>query len=706
MMDLRNNRKINIIIIYSIISIYVLSIGLNLFYYFSIENINKPDNFIPMKTSNSNDFNILRFWESEIKRVNNTPLNIILGKNSTIKYINSYTKVESEFIAQKIQFDSPNWVGANPSIITLSGYLLYPKEIKSKNPGCLCMHGIDANANSSFNSKWPLALPYLEEGFIVLCHSHPGHGESEGAQPTPQNMFFPGEYNKSIHGYLTLCGAIQGLRILENLTLVNNSEIMVTGFSYGALNTMWLSSICGERIRGALPYCFVGDFEKTITDRTKLLFWILGENSDNIPVSLWENLLLRIDPTNYLKSEILPPILWQVGTTDEWFHYSSINKTYSTVQKNESYLQIYPNGHHGFPHYENTTKYFINYILNDGPTPLKIDIKDTKKGYDLLGDILTIQVELDTNENIESVKVVYKYVDIIGTSWEELYLKKFDNNIWTGILEPGIVSSKIDYYIIVNLEGEENIWFSSRIYTAGLIISNLTIPFYILLISFIFLPVGFIIWREYKKNVSELDISTQFEPKKNFIELKVNIQQKSKRNFIIYFSIMGATELIFFISLMLPMIVSNPSGLIWTNEYLYNNVYTWDLKVGELAPYLTLIFVISWILYFHLSLKKPMLSSLFKIIYPLYVIYLSLGYFGCFNDPSSLYRNFGLFSFGIGLYLMLISAFTPFFIGIWKRIYQTKFGIRIPKTKFYNIDRWFRIKSPFKLKKLIRNRDK
>ena len=57
-------------------------------------------------------------------------------------------------------------------------------------------------------------------------------------------------------------GAIQGLRLLENLTEVDKSQIMVTGGSYGALNTMWLSSIAGERIAGAVPY--IATIDRTI----------------------------------------------------------------------------------------------------------------------------------------------------------------------------------------------------------------------------------------------------------------------------------------------------------------------------------------------------------------------------------------------------------------------------------------------------------
>ena len=169
------------------------------------------------------------------------------------------------------------------------------------------MHGILGKAEEAFE----LAYPYLEEGFIALCYSHPGHGESDGPEPKQKYFYYKKDYNESAHFYLTLCGAIQGLRVLENMTLVNNSKIMVTGASYGALNTMWLSGICGDRIAGAIPYIALGDVKKVLEDPTKLLFVIWGKNADEMKDSgWWDDQNLKFDPKYYLESTKLPPILW------------------------------------------------------------------------------------------------------------------------------------------------------------------------------------------------------------------------------------------------------------------------------------------------------------------------------------------------------------------------------------------------------------
>lgn len=660
--------RITIITCFSITLISVFFNFINFNFYSNDNYIVNPET---LNSSNSDNFDILEFWQKEIERVNNTPLNTHFGVNSSVDYINPYTNEKDIFTAQEIHFDSPNWVGTSPSILRLHGYLLYPNVIKTKNPGCLCMHGLGGSANTSFK----LAYPYLIKGFVVFCHSHPGHGESEGAKPSPQNFYFEQEYNRSSHNYLTLCGAIQGLRLLENLTMVNNSQIMVTGSSYGGLNTMWLSGICGERIAGALPHVAVGDHEKDLEDPTKLLFWIWNKDPNKFPSSFWDNQNLRVDPIYYLKSNKLPPILWQIGTTDEFFHHRCINGTYQAVQHNSKFIQIFPNGHHGLYDYQNNTEYFIDYIINGNPAPPNITINNLEKHSDLLGDTLRFEITIDSDVNIKFVQVAYKYVGILGTSWELKKLVKVDGNIWTGEVQPGIISSEVDYYFIVNYEGNDNVWFSSNMFIAGILNNNLEIISYTLIICGIGLPFIYIFWRRFNKNVKNLDEKFKPDAKKNLIIESISI---------------GATESVFFFSLILPMVTFGTSGVSWSTIFVFNKIYTWPAIFGIIAPYIPAIIITIFILVSYLSLMKPILSSMFKIVYFIYMLLFYYILTGLLQGSSEL-DPFGAIDLGIGFFVIIITAITLFIIGIWKRYYQAKLDIRTPKKKFYNIDRWFRI---------------
>ncbi|MFW9950743.1 MAG: alpha/beta hydrolase family protein, partial [Candidatus Thorarchaeota archaeon] len=588
------SKKINKIIIIG--SIVIFSLLIFPFSFESYKFLNKSNTSDFSLSANEDNFDILEFWDSEMERVNNTPLNIIYGNNRSIEHVITYTNEKYELKAQEIYFTSPNWVGVQPQNLTLYGILLYPNIIKASNPGVLCMHGLNGDVEDAFD----LAIPYLEKGFVVLCHSHPGHGKSEGVEPEPKNLYYEGAYNKSAHFYLTLCGAIQGLRVLETLPFVNNSQIMVTGKSYGGLNAMWLAGIAGERIAGVSVYIAIGDIAKNLLHPEKLIFWVLGKNPREIPNSYLTEQLLRFDPIYYLKSAKLPPILWQVGTNDDFFHYSSIKGTYDAVQHTSKFLQIFPNDHHGFPGFEGSTKFFIDYIVNNGSKPPQINIVNVNRFQDLRGDNLHFSLELNSTEGIESVQIVYKFTDITGTCWERLNLAKNNEDIWEGEINPTILYSNLEYYVIVNLKNMTNTWFSSNIFPAGLIRTNLAIPFLILISLIIVTPVAISIRRKVRK-VKE-----------------INLEDRSKIEYSYFFeiTIIFLLDFIYYLSLLLPWVVYESGDIVLNHIYFFNNIYTWKLNVGEIAPYLTAIFFIAAIINSQLNFINLRLSAVIKLIYP------------------------------------------------------------------------------------------
>lgn len=679
-MSLNNGKRLWIILGLSIaiIGTMIISLLSNT----NINGLNSQKNDIDLNglSTSESEIDVIDFWESELPRLEKVALDLELSsEKQDLEYTNLNTKQSFLFKKQEINFTSSNWVGATPSTLKLHGYLLYPEEYNpTGNPGCLCMHGLNGLAEDAFS----LAYSYLEKGFIVLTHDHPGHGDSEGAQPEPDNFYYEGNYNEKAHPYLTICGAIQGLRILESLPEVDNSKIMVTGASYGGLNTMWLSSICGDRIAGALPYIATGDLDNSLKDPSLLIFWLWGKSAEEIQKDddFWNEETKYFDPKYYIQNtDNLPPILWQVGTTDEYFHYHGITGTFEAVKHENAFLQVFPNGHHGFIGYEDTTKFWIDYIINDGDLPPTIQKIDEISSNDLiLGDVRHFEVEVDSSASIKSVEICYRYIDIIGSRWERKNMIKTGEGTWTGVLSSGMFNSKVDYYFIVTLEGSSDVWFTSEIFQGGMFNSNISFLMYIFLIAYIAMPATIFIWRRYKKNVKELEENNNIARKYMILEI----------------SILIVAESLFFVSLILPWAVFESGGVVWTHLYVFNRFYTFDTIFLFFAPFMTAAFLLGWIFYANLSTMKPIISGSLQILYP-------LGVFGIFSiltgvvfsaDPSNSTSNFGLVFPGAGIYLMFFSSLTVLIVGIWKRQYQAKLGIRVPKTKWYNIDRWFRIK--------------
>ncbi len=635
-----------------------------------IDDTSKPIRF---EDSGLDDDSVLDFWNKEINRVNEVDLNLEYGEIKTIKH------GEHEYLKKEIYFDSPNWVDAEPAVLRLHGYLIFPENVQSINPGCLCLHGLNGRAEDMFD----LAYPYLEKGFIVLAYDHPGHGLSEGESPSNDNFYFQNDYNKSAQFYLTACGAIQGLRILEQYSLVDNSKIMVTGGSYGALNCMYLAGICGgERIAGITPLGAVGDLEETAKDPSKLIFWVLGKQPEELSESFVNEKLRFFDVKNYLESAKLPPIMLMLGTNDEFFNIHSVIRTYDAIEQESKFLRIYPNGHHGLGEHEKSTKFFIDYIVNDGPAPPSIDVYKHDIISTLIGDTIDFEVKITSEEEIESVQLFYRH-DIVGSTWEAIELKKSDNYAWSGSLHPGLISSGVDYYVVVNLEGGENLWFSSNLISSDQLVSNLTLISLIIIVAYVAIPSVFLIWRRYKKDVESVD-----EP----------IKLRAKKMLIIELSAIIIIESLFYISLILPWIILTSGNLNWTHIYIFNNIFTWKRYFGVVSIYLTIGFIIGWIIYTHLSIMKPMLAGFIKIGYPIFVLFVFTWYIGRLTSPntSSSAQVFGTGHPGSGLILMLSCSIALMILGAWKRYYQTKLGIREAKTRWYNIDRWLKIRSDSK----------
>lgn len=611
------------------------------------EDVNLPNlNINGLKTSDPKGFNILDFWDKERERVENTDLNIQFVKNHSIVLKDPYSEKIYTFTAQEIYFQSPNWVNGDPAVLSLHGFILYPNNLKDKNPASLIMHGLGKNANSSFE----FAFSYLKKGFIVLCHSHPGHGQSEGASPTSDNFYYQGAFNETSHNYLTICGAIQGLRVLETLNYVNKSQIMVTGTSYGAMNTMWLSGICGDRIAGALPYIALGDNKKLLEDPNKLLFWLWNMSATEIPESFWENQNLRIDPKYYLQSEKIPIIMWQIGTADEFFHYLSINGTLGGLS-NQKFIQIYPEGHHGLSDYQNTTQFFIDYILNQGPEPPTINIELNEKKQHLIGNTIYFDISVNCDIQVEYVEVVYKYLDIIGQTWQSKKLSKYSPNMYSGVIEPGSLSSEVDYYFIVHLEGDENVWFSSTIYNGGTVHSTFTFFVIAMMIIGTAFPLVYLIRKDFRKNLEEIE----------GLNLKREIQQKLIfKNLLIIFG-----EGILYISFFLPFVTMN--SVSWSTIYLLNNIYTWQAIFGVISSVLPYLIIIISILSSFLSLEKPIIGGILKMLYFGYMTLFYQVFMGLLAGSSDL-NGFAPILLGSGYYLILISGIILILTGVWNRM--------------------------------------
>ena len=328
------------------------------------------------------------------------------------------TTIENDgglYIEETISYNSPNWVNSTPNFLRIYATLYYPENItqlSSGVPGLLLIHGL----NQDHGEMLPMGETIATLPCVVLMPDLPGMGLSQGPVPAPSNFYYQGNYNASADYYLCLCSAIQGIRVIETLNFVNQSEIAVSGMSYGGLLSMYLGGIYYQHVHLVMPMSAIGEFNDTNIENT--LYLLLGQQKSAIPASFWNNQMHFFDPIYYMNTPYYPPICWMMGTSDEIFYYECINGTYNnTPLLTEKYLETYPNFHHAQANSQFTIMYLLNYQFLNGPAPPSIQITSFNIISDLIGDRALIEVNVTNSQHVQSLEIVYSYKDLFADPW-------------------------------------------------------------------------------------------------------------------------------------------------------------------------------------------------------------------------------------------------------------------------------------------------
>jgi hypothetical protein len=211
-----------------------------------------------------------------------------------------------------------------------------------------------------------------------------------------------------------------------------------------------------------------------------------------------------------------------------------------------------------------------------------------------------------------------------------------------------------------------NVWFSSEIFSAGIMRTNLTIPFVIIISIIVAIPLVLSIRRKFQK----------------INEMTLEERSKEKHNLLVQITLIFVFDFIYYLSIILPWVVYESGEVIFNHIYIFNNLYTWKLNFGEIAPFLTTIFFMATIINSQLNFINLRLSAIMKLIYPsLLLVFISIApLISGALDPSNLESNFGITIPGIGPFLMIISAISLFFVGRWERRNKVALGLVVKKS--------------------------
>jgi dienelactone hydrolase len=140
----------------------------------------------------------------------------------------------------------------------ISAYLMWPKGLKGRAAGVLCLHqtiavGKGSPAGLSDKKELHYALELARRGFVTLSPDYPYFGDSKGADPYKQ-------------GYVsgTMKGVWNHMRcvdLLHSLETVDGGRIGALGHSLGGHNALFVSAF-DTRIKAVVSNCGFNSFTK------------------------------------------------------------------------------------------------------------------------------------------------------------------------------------------------------------------------------------------------------------------------------------------------------------------------------------------------------------------------------------------------------------------------------------------------------------
>lgn len=355
--------------------------------------------------------------------------------------------------------------------IVINGYITRPMQ-EGVFPAILLMHGSYGKADSML----PFAIELAKRGYVALSISGPGQGKSTGPPESNENRLNLSSSPYFSYYYRLTYSALRGVTLLLELPFVNKSAIAVCGASQGGLESIWIAAL-DKRIKTSVPVVAGGDFPYLISSGS----FALGHIPKNESAASQKALKLAefFDPMGYVK-EIKIPILFLVGTSDEFFPFFSFNETYSSINSVKS-IDMLPNvGHFKVQTaWVNSALIWFNYWLkNEGRLP-SVSILS----YKIEGDKLEINA---TGNNVESVVVNYRY----DMPWDRWKTKKLEakNGFFSGYVEKPLFGS-LYFYVGGIVNGEQVVSSEVRAIKSSVLDSLVFLLFIFSLVTPLFLVV-------------------------------------------------------------------------------------------------------------------------------------------------------------------------------------------------------------------------
>lgn len=576
-------------------------------------------------------------------------------------------------------FSTVNWAGAEPGVFWIHGTLVYPENATGalgRVPAVVVMHGLN---NLMTADLIALARSFAARGFVALTYSQPGHGASEGARPTSANFGTAG-WNRTEHFYLLVACALRAVTLLEALPEVDPTQILLTGSSYGGLTTMVVSAVYHDHVLGGIPVVATGAYKESLTAEGKLLSWIFG-NWEGDLAPQWDVVGPRIDPLAYVTDARCPPLLFLLGTTDEFFSATSARLTLEGVGPRGAVL-FNPNGHHGFGLDPagfptmiewGTIDYWLAHVLNGSVAPpvITTDAAPAVRWRGVTVDVTaTIARAGGTSVagDLPTVDLFYRLVDVPGEPWRParmIPVASSGNATWRAAVPSCSTwySSRVEYFVQVTWPGTRAatgtgtragtgvVRFSSNLVQDARVVGHLHVGLLVGLLVLLVIPV----WLLFRRRWCQLDDYLRVEAPGGHPTAWLANDNDAARALLLEEALVVLGETLVLVGFTRAY-VQFGTGAGWTGTFLA------DDYLSLFGSNLGLVILGILYLAFLAALARPVFASGVNIAFPVFIVMLYLQFVPAFGPPG-----FAPVTLAAGFWLHLAGASLQFVAGRYRR---------------------------------------
>ncbi|MFW9769471.1 MAG: alpha/beta hydrolase family protein, partial [Candidatus Thorarchaeota archaeon] len=346
------------------------------------------------------------------------------------------------------------------NIVRINSVILRRENITTPSPTILYLHGY----GGEYQDYMELFRELASQGYIVMGIDHPGRGGSTGIpELTPYTFLNVTDGPQDSNLYHSVWAGARAITLLELISFVNNSAIVVSGDSMGAWTTLIVSAI-DSRIDGVIPIIGAGNLMNSIISGSLINSVI--EPSYAFDSTEMQNIIRWFDPIAYARN-LTQPTLMLFGSNDDFFPIISMQDTIEVISAPLT-LRVIPNwGHAIYGSFYVNIESWMESLFHNGTKLSTFDVRFNET-LSLQGGLVSISANTTSSNR---AWVCWRSGEP-GAVWlvaEMTQTIQGDVQTYSVDIAP-LTIGKVTFFVVVELEN--SIILSSSIMTtsAGLIL--------------------------------------------------------------------------------------------------------------------------------------------------------------------------------------------------------------------------------------------